>query len=145
MLLAINAVTIQPENQASVPLLPWAKPKNHSGILLAMPNPGFNSTQIKQLNGLFQKNSSSLEKKLTQKIETANLQLMKQITTGVADVVESLSQTIKESEDRTTSALRSEFKSEFKKLDEKLANYVATTPTKYQVARLETTVFGQPT
>jgi translation elongation factor EF-Ts len=75
--------------------------------------PGFNPTQIKQLSDMF------------------------------AHVVDSLSRTIKESEERTTSTLRAEIKSETQKVRDDLHNFIATTPTKYQVNRLEKAVFGQ--
>lgn len=99
-----------------------------------MSTSGFNLTQIRQLKGLFAENKKDI---------------IDQVASGVAEVVNSLSQTIKESEERTTSTLRAEIKevrnelkSDIKKLDEKLDNFISITPTKYQVDRLEKAAFG---
>ena len=92
-----------------------------------MPNPGFNSSQLKQLKQTLKEN---------------NQVILKEVTRGVVDVVDNLSQTIKESEERTVSTLRAEIKSEIQKVREDLNNFVTTTPTKYQVERLEKAVFG---
>lgn len=92
-----------------------------------MSTPGFNQAQIKQLQGL---------------LETTKSEIIDQVSTGVAEVVESLSETIHESEKRTTTTIRSEIKSEISKLDDKIDNFISITPTKFQVKRLEKAVFG---
>ena len=76
----------------------------------------------------------------------------KQLSDMFEHVVNSLSEVIQESEARVTEKLeskisdtRNELKQDIAKVREDLNNYVAITPTKYQVERLEKAVFGKVT
>jgi hypothetical protein len=84
-----------------------------------MTSTGFNPTQVKQLSGMFE------------------------------HVVDSLGQTIAESESRTNQKitnleleLKHELKTEISRVREDIQNLAAITPTKQQVQRLEKAVFG---